>query len=63
MNEYPYSIIIKRAIWSPEFHFWLKNSVGQGNFQYRKSQDNYNFMKYVFRREEDIVALKLRFGI
>lgn len=63
MNEYPYSITIKKAIWSPEFNQWLKNSVGQGNFQYRKGQDNYNFMKYVFRREEDIVALKLRFGL
>lgn len=63
MSEYPYNIIFKKEFWTPELNHWLKNSVGQGNFQYRKGQDNYNFMKYVFRNEEDVVAFKLRFGL
>jgi hypothetical protein len=53
---------MKRQDWNPGVRYWLKTRAGDGNYQYRKGKDNFTYLQYAFRNEDDATAFKITFG-
>lgn len=60
---YPYKVNMIRLDWTPDVQRWFIDIIGPGNFKYCKSSDNFTYLRYGFKNEEDALAFKLRFGI
>lgn len=62
LTEFSYVVKISHRDWTPAVSQWLRENIGRDSFQYHKGSDNYSYLGYGFRNEEDAIAFKIKFG-